>query len=170
MRILARVNEEINRLDKEIEQLANTQYPETTVLRQIRGVGPITAMTFLVTLDDPRRFRSSRQVAAYLGLVPKLRESGDTGARLRITKAGDSLLRRFLVHCAHYVLGPLNREECDLVLWAREYMRRGGRNAKERAVVAVGRKLAVRLHRVWLTGEVYEPCRNQPPKNKLEVV
>lgn len=153
--------------DRQIEELARTKYPETTVLRQITGVGALTALSFVLTLEDPHRFGKSRDVGAYLGLRPKQRESGDSAPQLGITKAGDHDLRRVLVQSAQYVLGPFG-PETDLRRWGLKLAQRGGKNAKKRAVVAVARKLAVLLHHLWMTGEVYEPLREANLKQAVE--
>ena len=120
----------------------------------------MTALAYMLVLVDPRRFRNSRVVGAYLGLTPRRSDSGDQQPQLRITKAGDQLMRKLLVGSAHYILGPFG-PDTDLRRYGLELARRGGKNAKKRAVVAVARKLAVLLHRLWLTGEVYEPLRNE---------
>jgi transposase len=156
---------EIQRYDRQLEDLARTRYPETDLLRQVRGVGVITALAFVLILEDPRRFRRSRTVGAYLGLVPARRDSGDFSPQLRITKHGNVLLRRLLVGCAHYILGPFG-EDCDLRRYGVKLTERGGKSAKKRAVVAVARKLAVLLHRLWSTAEVYEPLHS--PRNDTE--
>jgi transposase len=144
---------------KKIEELGETKYPQTKRLRQVKGVGPLTALAFVLILENPRRFKKSRDVGPYLGLVPRRQDSGAQQPQLRITKAGDKLLRRLLVGSAHYVLGPFG-DDCDLRRHGEAIARRGGQNAKKRAVVAVARKLAVLLHRLWLNGEDYEPLRN----------
>ena len=145
-----------------IEQLCQEHYPETHHLRQVSGVGPITALAYVLTLDDPDRFRKSREVAPALGLVPKRDQSGDRDPQLRITKTGDSYLRRLLVGSAQYILGPFG-PDCDLRRWGLKLAQRGGKNAKKRAVVAVARKLAVLLHHLWVTGEVYDPFYHSHP-------
>ena len=94
-------------------------------------------------------------MGCYWGLRPKQQDSGDRSPQLRITKAGD-----ILVSSAHYIIGPFG-PDTDLRRWGLKLCERGGKNAKKRAVVAVARKLAVLLHRLWVTGEVYEPLRNQ---------
>jgi len=128
----------------------------TQLLRQVPGVGAITSLAFVLTLEDPARFRSSRAVGAYLGLRPRRRDSGERTPQLRITKAGDALLRRLLVGSAQYVLGPFG-PDTDLRRFGLRLAARGGKAAKKRAVVAVARKLAVLLHRLWVTGEAYVP-------------
>lgn len=150
------LTEQIASLGGQIEALCAERYPETKILRQIRGVGPITALAYVLTLEDPRRFAQSRQVGAYLGLRPKRRQSGQKDPALGITKSGDVFLRRLLVQCAHYIMGPLGPDS-DLQRFGRRLAARGGRAANKKAVVAVGRKLAVLLHRLWVMGEVYEP-------------
>jgi len=122
-------------------------------------VGPLTSLAFVLTLEDPKRFAKSRSVPAYLGLVPRRDQSGSVDKQLRITKAGDTFLRRLLISCAHYILGPFGGEN-DLSLWGRRLCERGGKNGKKRAVVAVARKLSVLLHRLWLSEEPYRPLRN----------
>ena len=155
---IGELSAKIKRFDKEIERTCEERYPATKRLRQVTGVGPLTALTFILVIEDPCRFRRSRTVGAYLGLTPKKDDSGERKSQLRITKAGDSLLRRFLVGSAHYILGPFG-PDCDLRNYGETIAARGGKNAKKRAVVAVARKLAVLLHRLWVGGEEYEPLR-----------
>ncbi len=146
----------IKRYDKQAQHMAKEEYPETELLKQVSGVGDLTSLTFILTLENPERFAKSRDVGAYLGLVPKQDDSGETTKQLRITKTGDGMLRRLLVSSAHYFLGPFG-EDSDLRRFGLELSERGGKNAKKRAVVAVARKLGVLLHRLWRTAEVYEP-------------
>jgi len=157
--MIASLSEQIRAYDRRIEKLCSEQYPETACLRQVTGVGPTTALSYVLTIEDPQRFSSSRSVGSYLGLRPRRRQSGETDPQMRITKAGDEELRRLLVHCAHYILGPFG-PDCDLRRFGLKLAERGGKSAKKRAVVAVARKLAVLLHRLWLSGEVYEPLRH----------
>jgi transposase len=150
---------QIKKLDSSIEQIGRTSYPETELLRQVSGVGILIALTFVLTLEDRERFQRSRDVGCYVGLRPKQSESGQSQPELRITKEGDRYLRTLLVQGAHCVLsrrGP----DTDLKRWGLKLASQGGKNAKKRAIVAVARKLAVLLHRLWVTGEVYEPLRN----------
>ena len=156
LRMIEQLTAEIRKMDREVERLSRERYPETGALRQISGVGPLTALAFVLTLEDPRRFASSRAVGAYLGLRPRQRDSGAQRPQLRITKAGDRFLRRLLVGAAQYLLGPFG-PETDLRRFGLRLIERGGKGAKKRAVVAVARKLAVVMHRLWLTGEAYEP-------------
>ncbi|HEY3450459.1 MAG TPA: IS110 family transposase [Myxococcales bacterium] len=154
-KLLAALDREIKTYDKTIARVAK-RYPDVEVLSQPDGVGLLTALAFLLTIDDKKRFAKSRTVGAYIGLRPKLDQSGDIDKQLHITKAGDHFLRRLLVGSANYILGPFAKDS-DLRRWGSKLSERGGKNAKRRATVAVARKLAVLLHRLWVTGEVYEP-------------
>lgn len=149
---------QIRAFDTQLEQLAQAAYPETQRLRQIAGVGPLTALAYVLLVEDPTRFATSRQAAAYFGLVPKLDESSQSTPQLRITKRGDPLGRRYLVNAAQYILGPFG-PPCDLRRFGEALMVRGGPNAKKRAVIAVARKLAVLLHALWRTATPYHPER-----------
>lgn len=150
------LTEQIRELDLKIDQLCSEKYPETNLLQQIPGVGPVTALSFVLTIDDSGRFAKSRQVGAFLGLTPRRDQSGDSDKQLRITKAGNKYLRQLLVSCAHYILGPFG-PECELRHHGMAICARGGKNAKKRAAVAVARKLAVLLHRLWVAGKDYDP-------------
>lgn len=141
-----------------IGQLCRQVYPETGALLQIRGVGPITALAYVLTLESPRYFRDNRQAGAYVGLTPRKDQSGQTDKQLGITKAGDVMLRKLLVNCAHYMLGPFGVDS-DLRRFGIRMAARGGSGARNRAVVAVARKLAVLLMCLWRT-QVYEPLYN----------
>jgi transposase len=156
---LATLAERILEMDRRIRQLSRSTYPETALLSQVGGVGPITALRYVLTIEDPTRIRCSRNVGAYLGLKPRQRQSGQRDPELRITKTGDRDLRRLLVQCSQQILGPFGGDS-DLRRWGLELASRGGATAKKKAVIAVARKLAVLLHRLWMTGEVYEPLRN----------
>jgi len=158
---ITQLSEQIHELDRRVEEIARKDYPETDVLRQVPGVGSLTALCYVLTLEDPARFPTSRDVGAYVGLVPKRRSSGERDPELGITRAGDRMLRRLLVQAAHYTLGPFG-PDTDLRRWGEKLAARGGKNAKKRAIVAVARKLAVLLHSLWSTGEVYEPLRHHP--------
>jgi transposase len=153
------VTRQIHKYDKNIAQIARSQYPETARLPQITGVGELIALSYVLTLDDPQRFHRSRDVGGFLGLRPKRRDSGESRPQLRITKEGDPYLRRLLVQGAQYILG-WRGPDTDLRRWGLKLAARGGKNAKKRAVVAVARKLSVLLHRLWVTGERYEPLRH----------
>jgi transposase len=157
---IASLTERIRGYERQLETISEEHYPhETGLLRQVEGVGPLTALTFVLTVEDPYRFEKSRSVGAYLGLVPAKDRSGDRDPQKRISKEGDEMLRKLLVGSAHYVLGPFGSDS-DLRRHGEKIASRGGKNAKKRAVVAVARKLAVLLHSLWASGEIYEPLRN----------
>ena len=156
LEVIGDLTKRIRALDQEIERLAETSYADAARLQQPKGVGTLTALAFMLLVDDPKRFKQSRDVGAYFGLVPKLDDSSDSNPQLRISKAGDALGRRLLVSTAHYILGPFG-PDCDLRRHGEKIAARGGKNAKKRAVVAVARKLAVLLHRLWVTGATYDP-------------
>lgn len=155
---VAELSARITALDGAIELVCQERYPETKRFRQVTGVGPITALSYAVTIEDPRRFVRSRHVGAYLGLRPKKYQSGQADPEMRISKAGDPFVRRTLVQAAHYILG-YRGPDTALRRFGERLMRRGGRSARKRAAVAVARKLAVLLHRLWITGENYDPLR-----------
>jgi transposase len=159
LREVESLNERIGEYDQRIEQIAKEVYPEVALLQQVKGVGTQIALTYLLTIDDPHRFPKSREVGCFLGLRPGRRNSGQSEPQKKISKEGDPYLRTMLVQGAHYILGPFG-EDCDLRRWGLKLAERGGKNAKKRAIVAVARKLAVLLHRLWVSGEVYEPLRN----------
>jgi len=146
----------IRHYDHLIDGLCAEKYPQTQGLQGIGGVGPVTALAFILTLEDRTRFEESRSVGPFLGLVPRRDQSGATDKQLRITKAGDAYLRRLLVGCAHYILGHFG-PDCDLRRFGLKLAARGGKNAKRRAVVAVARKLGVLMHRLWKSDAVYDP-------------
>jgi len=154
------LSEEIAEYDHRIDSLAEEKYPESRCFTQVYGVGNLTAMAFLLTIEDRDRFRSSRTVGAFFGLVPRRDQSGAVEKQLSITKAGDPMVRTLLVQCAHKVLAK-NAPDSDLRRAGERIASRGGRTAKRRAVIAVARKLAVLMHALWRSGEVYEPLRNQ---------
>ena len=159
LRLIASLSEEIKCYEQKIERLAREKYQHTELLRQVTGIGPVTSLAYVLTLETPLRFAKSRDVGPYLGLVPAQEDSGDSQPQLGISKAGDRMLRKLLVGSAHYILGPFG-PDCDLRRFGMKLCERGGKNAKKRATVAVARKLAVLLHRLWISGEVYEPLRH----------
>ena len=153
---IERLTKKIKEYDVKIESISNERYPETQLLRHIKGVGPVTSLAYVLTIEDKGRFQKSRQVGKFLGLTPRRDQSGETDKQLRITKEGNQYLRQLLVNCSHYILGPFG-EESDLRNYGLRICGRGGKITKRKAVVAVARKLSVLLHRLWVTGEVYEP-------------
>jgi transposase len=159
LREIESLNERIQEYDARMEKIARESYPQVELLKQVKGVGTQIALTYVLTLEDPQRFAKSREVGCFLGLKPGRRDSGESQPQMNISKEGDRYLRTMLVQGAHYILGPFG-EDSDLRRWGQKLSARGGKNAKKRAVVAVARKLAVLLHRLWVSGEVYEPLRN----------
>jgi transposase len=155
---IAVLSAQIQAYERQIQQIADTQFPETQSLRTVPGVGALTALTFVLTLEDPNRFDKSRDVGSYLGLIPKQSQSGQCSPQLGISKAGDSYVRKLLVGSAQYILGPFG-PDTDLRRWGCELAKRGGPNARKRAVVAVARKLSVLLHRLWVDQTQYQPFR-----------
>ncbi len=153
---ISNLTQQIKELDRKIDQLSKQRYPETQYLRQVPGVGPVTALAFVLTIEDPARFSKSRQVGPFLGLTPRRDQSGEIDKQLPITKAGDKYLRQLLVGCAHYIIGPFGPES-HLRRHGLMVACRGGKNAKKRAAVAVARKLSVLLHRLWVTEQTYDP-------------
>jgi len=157
------LTEQIKAYDKKVNRMGKEAYPETELLRQVDGVGPVVALAYILTLDNPGRFAKSRDVGPYLGLIPRQYDSGDSQPQMRITKTGDRMMRSLLVQSAQHILGKFGKDS-DLRRHGLKIAARGGKNAKKRATTAVARKLAVLLHSLWVTAEVYEPLRNSTPK------
>jgi len=158
LELIKKLSEQISKYDHDIEKLIASDYREAMHLQQIKGVGPLTALAFVLLIEDPRRFENSRDAGAYFGLCPRLDDSSDSQPQLRISKAGDEMGRRLLVSAARYILGPFG-PECDLRRHGMAIAARGGKNARSRAAVAVARKLAVMLHKLWVSGTTYDPDR-----------
>lgn len=156
LEVIADLTRRIRAFDRKVQEVVGARYPEAVALQQPQGVGALTALAFVLLVEEPQRFARSRDVGAYFGLVPRLDESSDSRPQLRITKAGDELGRRLLVSAAHYILGP-HGPNCDLRRHGERIAARGGKNAKKRAAVAVARKLAVLLHRLWVSEAAYDP-------------
>jgi transposase len=159
------VTEQIKAYDQEIEEMAR-RYPGIDLLTQVYGVGTLIGLTYMLTIEDPERFEHSRDVGPFLGLQPRQRESGERQPQLGISKAGDKLMRTLLVQAAHCNLRK-GAPDSDLRAWGLAKAEKGGKNAKRRAVVGVARKLAVLLHRLWVTGEVYDPQYNRQREEKI---
>ena len=164
---VAEMSTTIRAYDKQVAELLRTRYPQAAVLRQIRGVGPITALAFVLCLADPHRFTKSRQVGAYLGLVPAQRDSGQSTPQLGISKEGNPFVRRLLVQCAQYILGPFGQDS-DLRRFGQRIATSGGKSAKKRAIIAVARKLSVVLHRLLVTQQAYRPLMSDKPEGELQ--
>lgn len=158
--VIEQLNKTIAGYDRAIDRMVETRYPEVEKLTQVRGVGNLTGLTYVLVIEDARRFRRSRAVGAFLGLTSKKDQSGQSDPERGITKAGDRLLRRLLVQSAQYMLGPFGQQS-DLRDHGDRIAARGGKKAKRRAVIAVARKLSVLLHRLWVSGQTYEPLRNR---------
>jgi transposase len=165
--LLAQINQAIGDYDRAIELAGQAEWPATEIMRQVAGVGPVTALAFVACVERPERFASSRAVGSYLGMRPRRDQSGARDPELRITKAGDPFVRRLLILSSQYILGP-HGPDTDLRRFGQRLTDRGGKAAKRRAVVAVARKLAVLLHRLWVTGEVYEPLRQATRSEVVE--
>jgi transposase len=155
---IAEMTIKIKQYDRQIQQLAQTEYPETQALLKAHGVGHITAVTYALTLGSKERFQRSRDVGCYLGLRPRRSQSGDRDPQPGITRAGNVYLRSLLIECANHILRPQGKgKDSSLRRWGLGLAAQGGKRAKKKAVVAVARKLAVLLHRIWITQEPYMP-------------
>lgn len=159
------LTESIKKYDRLLDGMLEKYPVAKRLAREIPGVGPVIALTFVVTLEDSARFAKSRDVGAYLGLVPKQRESGNYAPELHITKHGDRYLRSMLVQGAHHIIsrGP----ECDLRTWAEGHSGTS-KSQRKRTVVAVARKLAVLMHRLWVSGETYDPFYQRKRREEAE--
>ena len=158
LRLVATLTDDITAYDRLVVEKARA-YQETEAIQTIHGVGALTAVAFVLVLNNDRaRFKRSRDVGCYVGLKPKQRDSGMRSPQLGITKAGDPLIRRLATQSALYILGPFGRDSA-LRRWGLVLASRGGKNAKKRAVVAVARKLVVLMHRIWITQQAYDPMR-----------
>jgi transposase len=159
LKSVEQLSEQIGVYDEKIQAIAQ-RYPEVELLTQVYGVGTLIGLTFVLTIEDAERFAHSRDVGAFLGLQPKQRESGQSQPQLGISKTGDGLLRSLLVQGAHCILRK-GAPDSDIRAWGLAKLHSGGKNAKRRTIVAMARKLAVLLHRLWVTGEVYDPQYNR---------
>jgi transposase len=156
LEVLEQLTKKIRDFDHQVERLCKERHPETGVLRQVRGVGPVLALAYAATIEDPARFTSSRTVGNYVGLAPGQYASGAKTPELRISKRGDRLTRRLLVNAATYILGPFG-QDCDLRRYGGRIARGGSQRDKARARIAVARKLACLLHHLWRTASVWNP-------------
>jgi transposase len=159
---IAQLTRQIQDYEIQIHAVIEQKYPDTAPLRSVFGVGPVTALTFVLTLADPQRFAKSRDVGCYLGLRPQRSQSGEHDPQLGITKAGNHYLRWLLVECAHRLL-RVDAPDSALKRWGQTLCERGGKNAQKRAIVAVARKLAVLLHKLWVTQQRWEPLYGMRP-------
>lgn len=157
---IAQITRQIRTMDRDLQKLCATRYAaQTRRLLEVPGVGSLTAIAFVLIVGDPARFARTRDVGAYLGLVPRRDQSGASDPQLRITKCGDTMLRALLVQSAQYILGPFGKD-CDLRRWGEARAKRGGKSSKRRAAVAVARRLAVLLLTLWRRDQPYEPLKN----------
>jgi transposase len=156
MATMKELNTQIAICDQRIDELAEKKYPETQNLRTMPAVGNLTALTFVLTLANAERFEASRDVGPFLGMRPRRFDSGNKQGQLRITKEGDTHMRMLMVQCAQHYLMPRAADN-DVRRWGLQLCTRGGKNAKKRATIAVARRLAVILHRMWVTGERFRP-------------
>jgi transposase len=148
---------QIKALDKEVDRMIEEEYPQARRLLEVPGVGPLTALAFILILESPDRFKCGRDVGPFLGLTPKRDQSGDRDKQLRISKAGNKMLRRYLVNCAQYILGYYGPPSA-LRASGERISHGGGKIAKKKAVTAVARKLATLLMVLWKNPELeYEP-------------
>ena len=154
---LESLSERIAEYNRQIDAIAQQSYPQTALLKQIKGVGTLIALTYMLTLEDPHRFRKSRDAGCYAGLQPGTQKLGAERTAYAHQQRGRPVLRT-LLEGAHHILGPFGADS-DLRRWGLRLAERGGRREK-RAIIATARKLAVLLHRLWVSGEVYEPLRN----------
>jgi transposase len=160
---------QIKAADQQIHKVAE-RYPEISLLTPIYGVGELSALAFVLTIDDKERFGTSREVGPYLGMVPGQDQSGDSDKPQRITKEGDRLVRTLLVQCAHCIL-KTNAPDTDLKRWGQkkvdDQVKRGKKPNKKKVLVGIARKLAVLMHRLWANGEVYDPLYNAKQQEAL---
>jgi transposase len=160
---------QIKAADQQIHKVAE-RYPEISLLTPIYGVGELSALAFVLTIDDKERFGTSREVGPYLGMVPGQDQSGNSDKAQRITKEGDRLVRTLLVQCAHCIL-KTNAPDTDLKRWGQrkvdDQIKRGKKPNKKKVLVGIARKLAVLMHRLWANGEVYDPLYNAKQQEAL---
>ena len=150
------LNQQIRELDHTIQRVAQDKYPESARLDQVWGVGVQTALAYVLTLEKAERFAKSRTAGSFIGLQPKRSQSGGRDPQLGISKAGNGHLRWLLVECAQRILSR-RAPDSQLRQWGLKLCERGGKNAKKRAIVAVARKLSVLWHKLWASGEAYDP-------------
>lgn len=156
LEVIEQLDERIKAYDWQVKQSAVRDYPETQYLASVYGVSHLTALAYILTIDDPGRFERSREVGPYLGLVPRQDQSGQMDKQLRITKAGDTYLRRLLVGSAQCIMRS-KAPDSYLRRKGERIAARGGKNARKRAVIAVARSLAVLLHQLWVSKTFFDP-------------
>jgi transposase len=151
LRMIQELNDNIANIEHRLDKIAAS---EAVVgrWREIPGIGLMTSLSLFLTIEDPERFEQSRDVGPYLGLVPTLRQSSSQERRGKCTKQGDSRTRRYLVQAALCLLR--SKQDSDLKRWTLALAARVGR---KKALVALARKLAIVMHRMWITGENFRP-------------
>ena len=157
--VIDELSARISELDRAIASTIQARYPQAQKLQQITGVGPITSLSYVLTIEDARRFQDARDVGAYLGLVPRRDQSGAIDKELSISKSGNRYLRSLLVQSAHYILGAFG-PDCDLRRHGLKLAARGGKGAKKKAIIAIARKLAVTMLALWKSQADYQPLRH----------
>jgi transposase len=145
-------------LDQRIHKTAR-QDERVKLLMSVPGVGSVVAMAFVAAVDDPARFKSSKNVGAHFGLTPRRYQSGETDVTGRISKCGDAGVRSLLFDAAHIVLTKPVKQAGALKRWAMALVKRAG---KRKAKVALARRLAVILHRMWLSGTPFDAAKTAP--------
>lgn len=153
------LSKRILEFDRMIRGAIKTKHPQAQRLQQITGVGPITSLCFVLTVEDEQRFSETRDVAAYFGLVPRRFQSGDSDKQLPISKTGNRYMRKMLVQSAQYIMGHFG-PDCELRRYGLRLTERGGAAAKKKAVIAVARKLSVLLLTLWKNQSDYQPLRD----------
>lgn len=171
LQAIEQLTEKIKQADWNIGQIAK-KYPEIELLTAIYGVGELTALAFVLTIEDADRFNKSRDVGAYLGMVPGQKQSGDSDPQQRITKEGDRMVRWMLVQCAHCILRK-NAPDSDLKRWGETKLieqvgKAVKKSSKKKVLVAMARKLSVVMHKLWANGEVYDPLYNAKRREQAQ--
>lgn len=167
LEVIAEISARIKAEDKHIDAMIEEDYPQAQKLMTIPGVGPITALAFVLIISSPDRFAKARDVGPFLGLVPGRDQSGDSDRPMRITKAGDRMLRRLLVSCAQYTLGQFGPPSA-LKATGQKTADKGAKVAKKKAVVKTARKLAVMMLALWKDPEAeYQPFPGKSIEEEL---
>lgn len=157
---IAFISKQIDAYDEETSRVGQEEFPQTNLLLPIYGVGPQLSLNFAAVIEEPKRFKRSRDVGPYVGLTPRRDQSGDKDLKLPITKQGDGSLRSLLVTAATHILRA-SAPDSDLKRFGLRIANGKSAKARGRARIAVARKLAVVMHRLLLTGEVYQPLHGE---------
>ncbi len=150
---------EFNGFEKRVRMMAR-EHAKATLLMTTPAVGPIVALTYAGAIDDPARFKSSKQTGAHFGLTPKKYQSGQTDITGRISKIGDAAVREALYQAAHVMLTKPVKGCPELKSWAMRIARRAG---MRKAKVALARKLAVVMHRMLADDKPFNPAARTVP-------